>query len=63
MIARTCAATLFWSPDLLTAARYCIIILTDSVLPAPDSPETRMLWLQLLGLASRIFVYASSAIA
>lgn len=25
--------------DLLTAAKYCIISLVDSVLPEPDSPE------------------------
>ena len=42
----TWAATLFCPPPaLLTTARYCIMIFTDSVFPAPDSPETRMDWL------------------
>ena len=63
--ASTCSATRLVSPDLETKARYCIITFTDSVFPAPDSPDTRMLWLSCLPSAdaARIRWYPSSAIA
>ena len=31
--------------DLLTAAKYCINNLVDSVFPEPDSPDTTTAWL------------------
>lgn len=43
LVAITWLATRFWLPLMLTTAKYCIMILTDSVFPAPDSPDTSTL--------------------
>jgi len=63
--AGTWSAVLFWSPERLTAARYCIMIFTDSVLPAPDSPDTRIDWFATRPRSAPSIScrYASSAIA
>lgn len=59
---RICSVTRLFGARL-TAARYCITNLVDSVFPEPDSPEMTTTWLALELLAAVTWLYAEEPTA